>query len=174
MNGACLSCRSKKHSLTAASTCVDELIEFAESTVDVAATRNLLGELGLYQQAPSRAYQDNQASIQIANNRGSLGVTSRAIDFKTLSARNRIEDMQVETCYCPTPIMRADIGTKALPEHPFVHHRDIINGYALVKCAYPEMELPDYVHVGDQLTHNQNLSALCISIMNSPFTAGDE
>ena len=174
MNGACLSCHSKRHSLTAASTCVDELIEFAECTVDVAATRNLLAELGLYQQAPTKVYQDNQAAIQIANNRGSLGVTSRAIDFKTLSARNRIEDMQVETCYCPTPIMRADIGTKALPEHPFVHHRDIINGYALVKCAYPGKKLPDYVHVGDQLTHNQNLSALCLQIMNSPFMMGAE
>ena len=44
MNGASISCRSKKHALSAASTCVDELIEFAECTVDVAATRNVLAE----------------------------------------------------------------------------------------------------------------------------------
>ena len=82
--------------------------------------------------------------------------------------------MEVETKYCPTAYMRADIGTKALPEHPFVNHRDVINGYALVKAARPKKRLPEYVHVGNELTHNQNLSALCVSLMKAPYLSCDE
>jgi hypothetical protein len=68
-----------------------------DCTVDVMALRNLLAELGMHQEHPTRIYQNNQAAIQIANNRGSLGKTSRAMDLKTLSTRNHIEEHEVET-----------------------------------------------------------------------------
>jgi hypothetical protein len=41
--------------------------------------------------------------------------------------------------------MIADIGAKALPEATFVRLRDMMNGYALVKAKYPELQLPRYV-----------------------------
>ena len=145
MNGAAVSFRSKKHSLSASSTCVDEIIELYEASTDVLGLRNLMAELGCYQQDPSVIYQDNKSSIQIANNRGSLGVTSRAIDLKTLNVRNRIEDHQVKTKYCATDNMIADMGTKALSEIPFCTHRDAINGYALVRASFPDLVLPSYV-----------------------------
>ena len=145
MNGAAVSFRSKKHSLSASSTCVDEIIELYEASTDVLGLRNLMAELGCYQQDPSVIYQDNKSSIQIANNRGSLGVTSRAIDLKTLNVRNRIEDHQVKTKYCATDNMIADMGTKALSEIPFCTHRDAMNGYALVRASFPDLDLPSYV-----------------------------
>ena len=37
--------------------------------------------------------------------------------------------------------MVADMGTKALPVGQFTLYRDVMNGYALVKAAYPEKEL---------------------------------
>ena len=48
--------------------------------------RNLLQELGMYQEAPTLVFQDNEAAIKIANHRGSLGQTSRAMDLRTLSS----------------------------------------------------------------------------------------
>ena len=124
---------------------MDEIIELYEASTDVLGLRNLMAELGCYQQDPSVIYQDNKSSIQIANNRGSLGVTSRAIDLKTLNVRNRIEDHQIKTKYCATDNMIADMGTKALAEIPFCTHRDAMNGYALVRAAFPDVVLPSYV-----------------------------
>ena len=96
-----------------------------------------MAELGMYQQDATKVYQDNKSAIQIANHREGLGPTSRAIDLKALSVRNRIEDHQIKAQYCLTALMRADIGTKALPEYPFCVHRDVINGYASARAAYP-------------------------------------
>ena len=42
--------------------------------------------------------------------------------------------------------MSADLGTKALGLPKFPRLRDTINGYALVKAAYPDLNLPDYVY----------------------------
>jgi hypothetical protein len=112
--------------------------------------RNLMAELGMYQEKPSAIYGDNESQQQIANNRGSLGQTSRAMDLKTLSSRNRIEDHQVETRRIKTTDMVADIGTKALPENPFVRLRDVMNGYTLVKAAYPNKVISNLVYGGEK------------------------
>ena len=45
--------------------------------------------------------------------------------------------------------MVADMGTKSLPESQFTLYRDVMNGYALVKAAYPGKKLPTMVHSGD-------------------------
>ena len=168
LNGAAVTFKSQKHHLSAPSTCVDEMIELYEGSTDVLGLRNVMAELGMYQEDPTRIYQDNKSTIQIANHRGSLGPTSRAIDLKHLAVRNRIEDHQVCTQYCPTPIMRADMGTKALPEAPFCCHRDIMNGYSLVKAAFPEKELPSYVMVGNSVKENLTLASLMTAIMAVP------
>ena len=102
----------------------------------------------MYQMDPTTTYQDNKSTITIAKNRGSLGPTSRAIDLDVLCVRNRIEDHQIETKYIRTEFMVADMGTKALSGKTFVRHRDMANGYSLVKAAYPDFPLPDCVHSG--------------------------
>ena len=45
--------------------------------------------------------------------------------------------------------MLADMGTKALPENPFVKFRDCMNGYALVKSAYPELKMSPLIYSGE-------------------------
>ena len=147
-NGACVSFTSKKHTITSPSTCWSEMITMFDCTIDVMALRNLLAELGMYQEHPTRIYQDNQAAIQIANNRGSLGKTSRAMDLKTLSTRNHIEDHEVETAYINTTLQVADMGTKALMENLFVKFRDTMNGYALVKASYPDKIMSPLIYSG--------------------------
>ena len=149
MNGAALSLRAKKHISTDSSSCASEMTELFYGCIDVKGLRNLMAELGMYQVRPTWVYQDNESTIKIANNRGSLGVSSRAMDLQTLRVRNMVEDHIVETKQRPTDRMVADMGTKSLPEGQFTLYRDVMNGYALVKAAYPNKRLSPLVFGGD-------------------------
>ena len=167
LNGAAISFKAKRQTVTAPSTVWSEMITFFDTTQDVAATRNLLAELGMYQEHPSTIYGDNEAQQLIANNRGSMGPTSRAMSLKTLSARNRIEDHEVKTEWIPTEDMVADIGTKSIPHPRFAKLRDVMNGYALVKAAYPNKEVPAMVNDGKCATLAETQSLL-LSMTTSP------
>ena len=90
-------------------------------------------EIGLEQMEPTPIYQDNQAAIQIAINRGALAKKTRAMEMRTLTIRNKIEDMKVIPLYCETLKMLADLGTKALDPTRFEILRDAITGYGLLE-----------------------------------------
>ena len=148
-NGACVLYKAKKQTKTAPSACHSEVSSFFDCSSYVLGMRNLVAELGMFQESPTVIYEDNESTEKIMNNRGSLGVTSRAMDLEVLTSRNRIEDQQVKTARKATQDMCADIGTKALPYNPFVRLRDVMNGYSLVKAAYPNKELPSCVYGGE-------------------------
>jgi hypothetical protein len=145
MNGGVISLSAKKHSLTASSTCHDELIEFSIAVSRMVGFRNMMSEMGLEQEEATTIYQDNEAAIQIALNRGALSKQSRHIDRRILSSRNKVEDCEVVPKYCITAKMLADIGTKALSDAQFAYLRDYINGYALVAKHHPSYPIPAYV-----------------------------
>jgi hypothetical protein len=145
MNGAVTSLSAKRHTLTASSTCHDELIEFSIAVNRMVGFRNVMCEMGLEQKEATVIYQDNEAAIQIAINRGALSKQSRHIDRRVLASRNKIEDGEVIPKYCVTAKMLADIGTKALPDAQFAYLRDLINGYSLVLRHHPTYPLPPYV-----------------------------
>ena len=86
-------------------------------------------EVGLAQLEPTTIWQDNQAAIQIAMNRGALAKKSRAMDLKVLTLRNKVEDMKCVPIYLKTSEMIADIGTKALDPKLFCYLRDKLCGY---------------------------------------------
>jgi hypothetical protein len=88
-----------------------------------------MAELGLEQVEPTIIWQDNQAAIQIAMNRGALAKKSRAMDLKVLTLRNKVEDMKCVPIYLKTTEMIADIGTKALDPTLFCYLRDKLCGY---------------------------------------------
>jgi hypothetical protein len=134
MNGAIISFTSKRHSTTDDSTAAAELTEQHLCACDVEGLRNLMKEVGLEQADPTKIYQDNQVAIHIANNRGALAKKTRAMDMRTLTVRNKVEDMKVVPVYCETSQMLADIGTKALEPARFEILRDIMTGYALVEA----------------------------------------
>jgi hypothetical protein len=104
-------------------------------------------EMGLEQKNATVIYQDNEAAIQIALNRGSLSKQSCHMERRILTARNKVEDLQIKPVYVTTNEMIVDIGTKALPDKQFAYLRDKLNGYALVKINHPEYVLPSYVQV---------------------------
>ena len=132
MNGAVISFTSKRHSTTDDSTAAAELTEQHLCACDVEGLRNLMKEVGLEQLEPTKIFQDNQAAIHIANNRGALAKKTRAMDMRTLAVRNKVEDMKVVPVYCETINMLADIGTKALEPNKFEILRDIMTGYGVL------------------------------------------
>ena len=134
MNGAVISFTSKRHSTTDDSTAAAELTEQHLCACDVEGLRNLMKEVGLEQLEPTKIFQDNQAAIHIANNRGALAKKTRAMDMRTLTVRNKVEDMKVIPIYCETIHMLADIGTKALEPARFEILRDIMTGYAVLEA----------------------------------------
>ena len=56
------------------------------------------------------------------------------MDMRTLTVRNKIEDLKVIPLYCETLKMLADIGTKALDPPRFEILRDAMTGYALFEA----------------------------------------
>ena len=165
MNDAAVLYKAKKQGKTAPSACHSEISPFFDCSTYVLGLRNLLGELGMYQEAPSLIYQDNDSSDKIMNNRGSLGVISRAMDLEILTSRNRIEDQQVKTKWEGTKEMLADLGTKALPLNPFARLRDPMNGYLLVSMAYPKKEMSSHVYNGDDASGRSSLNEVQAMIM---------
>ena len=136
---------SKRHTTTDASTCEAEATEMFLCTRDVERLRNLMAEVGLFQQEPTIIYQDNMPAIQIMTNRGSLPNKSKAMDIRVMSARNKVEDKKVIPIYVSTLEMLADLGTKALDEKQFVFLRDLANGYALVQARGDVADLPSLI-----------------------------
>ena len=141
MNGAAIKMETKKHSLSASSTVMDEFMQQFEGSTSIGQVRNLMAEVGLAQQEPTDLYQDNSSTVQISMNRGSLSDKTKSIALKFLVARNRIEDWEYIPKLVATEEMLADMGTKAMPEADFVRFRDLMNGYSLVRAAYPDLSI---------------------------------
>jgi hypothetical protein len=129
MNGAAISYTSKRHTTTDDSTTAAELTEAYLCACDVEGIRNLMEEIGLGADGPTVLYQDNQAAIQITMNRGSLSKKTKATDIRTLSIRNKVEDLKIVPIYLETSKMLADIGTKALDPKQFEKLRNEVCGY---------------------------------------------
>ncbi len=130
MNGAAISFTSKRHTTTDDSTTAAELTEAYLAACDIEGFRNILTEIGLRPEGPTVLFQDNQSAIQIAMNRGSLSRKTRATEIRTLTLRNKVEDLKVVPIYLETSKMVADIGTKALDPKQFIKLRDQVLGYS--------------------------------------------
>jgi hypothetical protein len=133
MNAVAISFTLKRHTTTDDSTTAAELTEAYRASCDVEGFRNLNAEIGLMDEASTILYQDNQAAIQIAMNRGSLSRKTRAKEIRTLTFRNKIEDFKIVPIYIETTKVLADIDTKALDPKQFVSLRDQVCGYSKVK-----------------------------------------
>ena len=54
---------------------------------------------------------------------------TRATETRTLTIRNKVEDLKVVPIYVKTTEMIADIGTKALEPKLFTYLRNLVCGY---------------------------------------------
>ena len=96
-----------------------EIIEFSIAANKVVGFRNVMEEMHLSQDRPTVIYQDNEAAIMIAKNRGSMSNLTRHVKRRILTCRNKIEDGQIMPVYVQTTRMIADIGTKAFGDKQF-------------------------------------------------------
>ena len=145
MNGGCISLVTKKHTISAGSTCEDELIEFCNGVHKVCGFRNMSSEMGMHQDEPAVIYQENEAAVQIELHCGSLSSRSKHMQLAVLRSRNKFKDQLVKPVFRRTTEMWANIGTKAFPDKQFAYLRDKMNGYALVKKHHPSYMMPDYI-----------------------------
>ena len=135
MNGAAVSFSSGRHSTTDTSTMAAELTEAHLCSLDIVPLRNLMAEIGCFQEEPTLMYQDCSPAVSVANDRGSLAKKSKAMDIRVFAIRNKIEDHQIMLKLISTVEMVADLGTKALDQKKFVFFRDVMNGYALARAS---------------------------------------
>jgi hypothetical protein len=99
--------------------------------------------------------------------------------LEVLAIRNRVEDHEVATEYVNTVNQLSDMGTKTLSVPTFPRMRDTMNGYALVKAHYPDLDLPDYIYEiedGDLTVpkRGSNLERVQAMIMQYEFTLFDD
>jgi hypothetical protein len=106
------------------------LTEAYLAACDIEGFRNILSEIGLRPEEPTVLFQDNQSAIQIAMNRGSLSKKTRATEIRTLTLRNKVEDLKVVPIYLETSKMVEDIGNKVLDPKQFIKLRDRVLGYS--------------------------------------------
>ena len=130
--------------------------ECYHASCDVVALRNLMAEVGLFQEEPTLIYQDNQPAIQVAENRGVMSKASKALQIRVYGLRNRIEDQEVMVRYINTLEMAADLGTKLFSVRRFKFLRDLVNGYALVRASGRKMDLPVMVISVDELNRRSD------------------
>ena len=80
------------------------------------AIRNLLEEVGLWQEEATVIFNDNQAAITISHHEGSLDrARSRHLSLRVLKIRELVKGEVVILKFCRTMRMVADIFTKQLP-----------------------------------------------------------
>ena len=142
MNGGPVSFTTARHTTTDDSTTAAELTEAYLASCDVEGLRNVMAEVGCYQEEPTVLYQDCKPAMSVAENRGSLAKKSKALDIRVFGIRNRLEDQHLELKYISTVEMVADLGTKNLGPVRFKFLRDIMNGYALVRASGRKVSLP--------------------------------
>jgi hypothetical protein len=104
----CVSHQSKKQPTVALSTCEAEYLALTSAVKEMQWLRLLLSELGFEQQA-TKMYQDNTASIQLANGKGHR----KHIDIRRQFCKEAVDQGDMEPEYCETGNMIADI----LPSH---------------------------------------------------------
>ena len=116
MNGGPIAWRAKKQTIVQLSTAGAEVTESALCALDVVAIRNLLEEVGLWQEQAAIIFNDNQAAITIPHHEGSLDRSrSRHLSLRLLKIRELVKGEIVILKFCRTMRMVADIFTKQLP-----------------------------------------------------------
>ena len=97
--------------------------------LDTIGLRHILDEL---EHGPTRGtivYCDNQSALAITRQMATLRNKSKHLDMRTLKVREMQAMGFIETKYCVTREMWADIFTKNLPAPLFTKFRDGITGY---------------------------------------------
>ena len=87
--------------------------------------QDMLQELKLKDNKPTKIYQDNQGAIFLEKNNTNKARTKH-IDVRYHFIREKVQAGRITIHYCPTEQMMADILTKPLNETAYIKHRNTI------------------------------------------------
>ena len=114
---------SKLQVCVALSSTEAEYIALSNAIRDIVWSRNMVNELGFFQDEPTVIFEDNASTIKIAESRKQLpGV--KHIDIRHHFIRDRIASKEVILQHKSTTEMMADVFTKQLPTQLFERHRN--------------------------------------------------
>ena len=119
---------SRRQRLVTKSTAEAEFVALSETVCEVVWLRQLLDDLGRFQEGPTPIYEDNAAAVVLANNPTSHQRTKH-IMVKLRFVGDRIANGTVQVQQIPTTEQIADGLTKPLPLASF---RTLISGLGMV------------------------------------------
>ncbi|SGY41602.1 BQ5605_C003g02531 [Microbotryum silenes-dioicae] len=122
LGGAAISWQSKQQTLVAASTTESEILAASSATKEALWLRQVAKDMRIEQPSATVIYEDNQATIEIANNPAHHARTKH-FDVVHHFVRERVTLGDVKLVYCPTDSMMADVLAKGLGPIKFAAHR---------------------------------------------------
>lgn len=120
LGGCAISWSSKKQSITALSSTEAEYIAATSASCQVVWLRRMLKDLGINQEEATPIMCDNKSTISIAKNPIHHGRTKH-IDTRFHFIRELVTNGTIELQQVCSAEQLADIFTKALPIHTFIH-----------------------------------------------------
>jgi len=123
INGAAVSCASKKQPTVALSSTEAEYVVLTQGVKESLWLGELLQDLGAlkYQHEIRLLHCDNQGAIALTKN-PEYHARTKHIDIQYHFIRQHVEAGAIQLTYCPTYKMTADIFTKPLPRPQFQKH----------------------------------------------------
>ena len=113
MNNAAISWASKRQPTVALSTTEAEYMALAQATKEAIWIQRFLDEVGVKLPTRMTIYSDNQSAISLAKN-STFHARTKHIDIRHHFLREKIENGEIEICFCGTESMTADVLTKGL------------------------------------------------------------
>ena len=115
MGGAAVSWYCKKQPVVALSSTEAEYYALSEAVKESLWLRQLLAEIYIPLNDPTKIHQDNLSTMAIALN-PVQHQRVKHMDVKVHFLRDHLDKQDIKLVYCPTKYMVADIFTKALPQ----------------------------------------------------------
>ncbi len=125
-NSGPASFRAALQRLTTLSSCESELVQLSTAVQEIRHVRELLEYLGFKQHRPTVVFEDNQATIRIAESPGSSRSKTKHIGRRYSFVSEGIEDGEAVMVYIPSDKNIADIFTKPLAHDKFVILRSLL------------------------------------------------
>ncbi|KAF8380468.1 hypothetical protein HHK36_027954 [Tetracentron sinense] len=119
MGNMAFSWSSKKQLIVTLSTCEAEYVAASSGVCHAIWLRNMLKELQIMQEEPTKIYLDNKSAIAIANN-PILYERSKHIDTRFHFIREHVKDKEIELIHVKSQDNISDIFTKPLKHESFL------------------------------------------------------
>ena len=113
MAGASVAAKTNKTTTVHLSSASVETEAACHAALDVVGIRHLLEEIGIWYNKPVVIYEDNQPTIQVANNERSLADAGRHLETRNYKLSELVENESVILTYMSTERQVADLLTKS-------------------------------------------------------------